>query len=358
MAENGRVMEISQIKIGANSWITPKTLSRTLAKAAGQISKIENNNESAKESSALKLRHAINAGLYLTEAKIDLERLRAEAAKERDRISKRGDPVPANHPPPWAEYLMEFGDFRTSKQGDEVRISPKITTKQARLYMLIHANSKLAKVVSKGAESFNLAGICKKITNATPEQIAKSSPPVKEITAATNTLTGTYDVIVIDPPWPMRKIERDVRPNQESFDYPTMNEDALAKIQLPAARHCHLFCWTTQKFLPMTLRLFEAWGVRYVLTMVWHKPGGFQPIGLPQYNCEFVIYGRIGSPEFVDTKAFNACFNAPRGAHSEKPEEFYDVLRRVTGGKRIDIFNRRPINGFDLWGNESGEVAA
>jgi N6-adenosine-specific RNA methylase IME4 len=168
-------------------------------------------------------------------------------------------------------------------------------------------------------------------------------------------LAGEYDVIVIDPPWPMEKIERDVTPEQVAFEYPTMQEAELAAMQLPVADDCHVWVWTTHKFLPMCLRLLDVWGLKYVCTFVWHKPGGFQPFGLPQYNCEFAVYARRGTPQFIDTKAFPVCFDAPRGKHSEKPEEFYDVVRRVTAGRRIDIFNRRQIDGFDVWGKEAAE---
>jgi N6-adenosine-specific RNA methylase IME4 len=168
---------------------------------------------------------------------------------------------------------------------------------------------------------------------------------------------GLYDVVVIDPPWPMQKIEREVRPNQVEFEYPTMSLEEIAAMKIPSADNCHLFCWTTQKFLPWTIDVLDDWGFRYVLTMVWHKTGGFQPIGLPQYNCEFIVYGRKGSPSFRDTKAFPCCFEAPRGRHSEKPQEFYDVISRVAAGKRIDMFSRQERTGYKGWGNEHGKLS-
>jgi N6-adenosine-specific RNA methylase IME4 len=165
--------------------------------------------------------------------------------------------------------------------------------------------------------------------------------------------TGLYDVIVIDPPWEMEKIKRDVAIEQVGFDYPTMTIDEIKQFELPADKDCHVFMWITHKHLPMGFDILQSWGAKYVFTMVWHKNGGFQPFNLPQYNCEFVLYGKIGNPQFVDLKAFNTCFFANRTGHSAKPDEFYDLIRRVTAGRRIDIFNRRDIEGFDKWGNEA-----
>ncbi len=186
--------------------------------------------------------------------------------------------------------------------------------------------------------------------------------PVGEISA----IEGKYDCIVIDPPWPMQKIERVVAPNQTSeqvsFDYPTMAEAELIAfgddvLKAILAEDCHIFLWTTQKFIPMALRLLEKWGLHYVLTMVWHKTGGFQPFGLPQYNCEFVIYARRGSPRFIGSKNFFCCFEGQRREHSRKPDEFYETIRRVTDARRLDMFSRGEHEGFDQWGNQTRKFA-
>ena len=166
-------------------------------------------------------------------------------------------------------------------------------------------------------------------------------------------LKGLYDVVVIDPPWDMHRIELDERPTDVGFDYPTMSIDEIKDLEVPCADDCHVFLWTTQKHLPEALEVLRDWGLKYVCTFTWHKNAGMQPLGLPQYNAEHILYARKGTPQFVDTKNFQICFNAPRGKHSEKPREFYETVCRTTLGRRLDMFNRREINGFDGWGNEA-----
>ena len=178
--------------------------------------------------------------------------------------------------------------------------------------------------------------------------ILKSNTPIPEP-------NGKYQTIVIDPPWPMEKIRLKDNPNSVGFDYPTMTEEELMEFPLQdwADDQCHLYLWTTQRFLPMALRLMEHWGFNYSFIMTWMKNGGFQPFGLPQYNTEFVLFGKKGALPFLETKNFFTGFKADRREHSRKPDEFYDVVKRVSPSPRIDIFSREKRDGFEQFGNEA-----
>lgn len=170
---------------------------------------------------------------------------------------------------------------------------------------------------------------------------------------------GRYRTLVVDPPWPIETIDLKARGKEDPTPYPTL---PLATIRsgrgkIPVKRladktGCHIFLWTTQKHLATAIEVLRCWGFKHIFTMVWHKNHGMQPFNLPQYNCEFVLYGRMGSITFLDTKDFRTCFYAMTTGHSRKPDEFYKLIQRVSPEPRLDMFSRQEHEGFDQYGNE------
>jgi N6-adenosine-specific RNA methylase IME4 len=164
---------------------------------------------------------------------------------------------------------------------------------------------------------------------------------------------GEYRCIVIDPPWPMQKIERDLYPNQMApLDYLTMAIEDLRGLRLPAAADCHLYLWTTHHFLPAALALAEAWGFAYECQLTWVKNVGFTPYSW-MYSTEHALFARRGSLDLL-VKGRRLDFSAKRREHSRKPDEFYGLVRDVSPGPRLDMFSREAREGFDQWGNEPG----
>ena len=171
---------------------------------------------------------------------------------------------------------------------------------------------------------------------------------------------GQYATAVVDPPWNVNTPGYTDHEFKPALVYPHMStEDIMAMpLQDVLANDAWVFLWTTSRFLDDALTISRVWGLAYSFTMVWQKGGGPQFPGGPCFNGEFIIVGRRGSPKFRDTKGFRAVNFWERTGHSEKPEGFYDLLRRVTPGPRLDVFGRRVIAGFESWGNEAPEGPA
>ncbi len=189
--------------------------------------------------------------------------------------------------------------------------------------------------------------------NAAPE-------PASERDAAANAAletplpTGRYRCIAIDPPWPMAKISRQTRPKQgEELDYRVMTLDKIAALpvhDLAEPEGCHIYLWTTQRFLPDAFGILEGWGATYQCLLTWVKNVGITPYSW-MYDTEHVLFGRIGSLGVVQ-KGLRLSFSAPITRHSAKPDAFYTKALAASPGPRLEMFARQPHDGFEPWGDE------
>ncbi len=166
---------------------------------------------------------------------------------------------------------------------------------------------------------------------------------------------GKYRCIVMDPPWPMQKIERETVPDQGvELDYPVMSLDDIAALDVPGLADeagCHLYLWTTHKFLPDALALVAGWGFRYQCLLTWTKPSGFTPFSW-MYNTEHVVFARRGNLPLLQM-GLKLGMEAPTTRHSAKPDVFYERVVAASPGPRLEMFARGERDGFDVWGNEA-----
>ena len=168
---------------------------------------------------------------------------------------------------------------------------------------------------------------------------------------------GRFKCILIDPPWPIEKIERQVRPKQGPYvDYHVWTIDRIQQevgeyLEEKAGKEgCHVYLWATHRHIPEAFKLFKAWRVRYQCLMTWKKNVGITPYSW-MYDTEHVLFGRIGGLP-LNENGLRLWFEAPVTRHSEKPQIFYDRIRAASPEPRLDLFAREQHEGFTPWGDE------
>ena len=127
---------------------------------------------------------------------------------------------------------------------------------------------------------------------------------------------------------------------------------------LPVGNLCsgYLFLWSSGPWLPDGLSLIRAWGFDYITAIHWLKrnPSGKIPYG-PGYwyraAVETILVARKPGTKAIRTHERNV-FEAPRGKHSAKPEEFQDHIERHFPGPYVELFARRDRPGWTCLGDE------
>lgn len=181
---------------------------------------------------------------------------------------------------------------------------------------------------------------------------------------------GKYQTIVADPPWhyegfatgpgnPRKGRARELKTTDLPYDSMSLDEIKDLPVADLAAADCHLWLWTTSRYLPDAFSVIGAWGFSYRQALVWHKTGNPSPFGgsVAPIHAEFLLFATRG--KLSTGRSFpGSVVSIPKPyKHSLKPEAFLDYIEAASPAPRLEMFARRARFGWDYWGNESLETA-
>lgn len=157
-----------------------------------------------------------------------------------------------------------------------------------------------------------------------------------------------FGTVYADPPWAYQNTA--ARGAAEDH-YRTMTLDDICGLPVGPllAPKAHLHLWTTTAFLEDAFRVVRAWGFTYKSCFVWAKP----LLGCGNYwrlAHEFLLLGVRGRTPFRD-RSERSWRELPRGRHSGKPERLRAVIERVSPGPYLELFGRKPADGWVVFGD-------
>jgi N6-adenosine-specific RNA methylase IME4 len=165
-----------------------------------------------------------------------------------------------------------------------------------------------------------------------------------------------FRTIVADPPWdqPMRGKRNRKREGvlPERLPYPTMTLDDIKALPIGdfSETGCHNWLWTTNAFLRQGFDVMDAWGFKYLAPVTWIKPSGAGNWFV--HRTQTILFGYYKKCQFNLERYLPTCFEALPSRHSEKPEESFMLIERVSDPERVELFSRRKRNEWSAWGNE------
>ena len=169
---------------------------------------------------------------------------------------------------------------------------------------------------------------------------------------------GKYRVLYADPPWkygdPMAISKDGLSESYGPADahYPQMSIDELCALPIKdlAADDAVLFLWTTVPMTEDAYKIARAWGFVPKAEFVWdkikHNMGHYNSV-----RHEKLLVCTRGSCLPDVKKLIDSVQSIERGEHSEKPEEFRQIIDTIyPQGPRIELFARKKAPGWKTWG--------
>lgn len=179
-------------------------------------------------------------------------------------------------------------------------------------------------------------------------------------------LEGKYRVWYVDFPWIYNdsgEITDGGAYGRAHKHYPgmTIAEGFKLPVKAHATKDAVLFMWITAPMLyyssdgvaPDPYRLIRAWGFEPKTGLVWdkvlHNFGHY--VGIHHEHLLIATRGSctpdhpVPQPDSVQTIRRS-------DVHSEKPEEFAKLIEKLYDGPYVELFARKPREGWTTWGNQ------
>ena len=161
--------------------------------------------------------------------------------------------------------------------------------------------------------------------------------------------TRKYATILADPPWMRDQIGNYGAVNH--YQLMPLEKIKAMPVEGLAADNAHMYLWLTNSVIRDGYEIMEKWGFKPRSLCVWLKP----QLGLGHFYrlcCEYLLFGTRGNAP-VKFKAQPNWFFSARQRHSQKPEEQYPMIERMSHGPYLELFARHRQTGWDIWGLEA-----
>lgn len=194
--------------------------------------------------------------------------------------------------------------------------------------------------------------------------IAKARRKLKAVAIrrAVSLPDAKYRVLYADPPWSYndKADAGSVQAGGAEAHYPTMTIAQLCEMPIAPLCEAHavLFLWVTSPLLFEAAPVMKAWGFTYKASFVWDKVKH----NMGHYNSvrhEFLLVCTKGSCTPDVAELFDSVQSIEKTTHSTKPAEFRRIIETLyPHGKRLELFAREQVNGWDAFGFEAVQRTA
>lgn len=159
-----------------------------------------------------------------------------------------------------------------------------------------------------------------------------------------------FVTIYADPPW---QFENQTSNGAAINHYHSMSLKDICQLSINrlTKRQSHLWIWAPSAMLKEALTVIYAWGFEYKSSMIWYKTGSLGTGNYVRLCHELLLIATKGNLS-GDSTTQQSVIQHQRLKHSEKPEIFRKIIQAISPPPYLELFGRKLIQGWTVWGNE------